>query len=418
MEKRNMGACSFLFILLYSSAFQGYSDLPAREIDVDDYRDRMAAAWIGQMAGVGWGGPTEFKYQGSIIPESEFPQWHPELINQFEQDDLYVEMTFLQTLERHGLAVDARQAGIDFANSEYPLWHANKFGRRNLRQGIAPPDSGHPQFNGHADDIDYQIEADFSGIISPGMPALVIKLGETFGRIMNYGDGVYGGRFVGAMYSEAFFESSPKKIIEKALEAIPKESQYYECIRDVLQWYETYPDDWETTWQWINEKYHLNPEYRKASCDKGNFNIDAKLNGAYIALGLLYGEGDPDKTIAIATRCGQDSDCNPSNAAGILFTTIGMRRLHEKFTKALKRDVKFSHTEYDFDQLLAVCEKLAREAVLHMGGSIRKESDGREVFCIPVITPDPGPAEYSWAPNPPANSRFTESEQALIRIKE
>ena len=101
------------------------------------------------------------------------------MINQFGQDDLYVEMTFLQTLERHGLNAPMRQAGIDFANSGYSLWHANRAGRDNLRNGIAPPDSGHPQFNKHADDIDYQIEADFAGLIAPGMPNVAIALGET-----------------------------------------------------------------------------------------------------------------------------------------------------------------------------------------------------------------------------------------------
>jgi hypothetical protein len=82
--------------------------------------------------------------------------------NAFEQDDLYVEMTFLKTLQDYGLDVSAHQAGLDFANSRYPLWHANEAGRDNLRKGIAPPDSGHPTFNSHADDIDYQIEADFA----------------------------------------------------------------------------------------------------------------------------------------------------------------------------------------------------------------------------------------------------------------
>ena len=92
------------------------------------------------------------------------------MINQFNQDDIYVEMTFLRTLEEHGLGASTRQAGIDFANSRYPLWHANKAGRDLLRKGIAPPDSGHPRSKHHADDIDYQIEADFSGLIAPGLP--------------------------------------------------------------------------------------------------------------------------------------------------------------------------------------------------------------------------------------------------------
>jgi hypothetical protein len=37
---------------------------------------------------------------------------------------------------------------------------------------------------------------------------------------MNYGDGVYGGIFVAALYSEAFFESDIRLIIEKALLSI------------------------------------------------------------------------------------------------------------------------------------------------------------------------------------------------------
>lgn len=390
-----------------------------RELSGESYTDRMIAAWIGQMAGVGWGAPTEFRFNGSIIPEEEFPAWEPEMINQYVQDDLYVEMTFIRSLEEYGWKVSLRQAGIDFANSKYELWHANKFGRRNLRQGIAPPDSGHPQFNGHADDIDYQIEADFSGILTPGMPAVAVELGERFGRLMNYGDGLYGGQFVGAMYSEAFFETSPKKLVEAGLRAIPADSQYHECISDVLRWHDEYPDDWQTAWKWIDEKYQLNPDYRKASCgNEDGFNIDAKINGAYIVMGMLYGKGDPDKTIEIATRCGQDSDCNPSSAAGVLFTTLGYSKLPEKFTSALKRDVKFSFTAYTFDGLIAVCEKLAREAILNAGGSIKKDESGKEIFCIPVIPLAPGKAEQCWAPGPIANSRFTEEEMAKITGKE
>ena len=181
---------------------------PSRVLDRSAYLDKMKAGWIGQMAGVGFGGPTEFRHQGELVPEDQLPKWTPAMINQFNQDDLYVEMTFLRTLEEHGLGVSSRQAGIDFANSRYPLWHANKAGRDLLRKGIAPPDSGHPALNAHADDIDYQIEADFSGLIAPGLPNTVIELGETFGRLMNAGDGLYGGQFIGAMYAEAFFENN------------------------------------------------------------------------------------------------------------------------------------------------------------------------------------------------------------------
>ena len=136
------------------------------------------------------------------------------------------------------------------------------------------------------------------------------------------------------------------------------------------------PDDWQKTWELIDEKYHLNPDYRRFSCSgpEGAFNIDAKINGAYIVMGLLYGKGDLDQTIVISTRCGQDSDCNPSNAGGVLFTTIGTSKLPERFTSALDPEGKFSHTPYTFPALVEVCEKLVRQAVVRCR---RADREGR-----------------------------------------
>jgi hypothetical protein len=379
----------------------------------------MAGGWIGQMAGVGWGGPTEFKWKGEIIPADKKPTWRPEMINQFKQDDIYVEMTFLRTLELHGWDVSIRQAGIDFANSGYPLWHANRAGRDNLRSGIAPPDSGHPQLNKHADDIDYQIESDYSGLIAPGMPNVAIELGEKFGRLMNYGDGLYGGQLVGGMYAAAFFENDPAALVEAGLKCIPPQSQYAECVRDILRWCKENPDNWEATWKLINDKYHLNPAYRRASCSgkDGAFNIDAKLNGAYIVMGLLYGKSDMDQTILVSTRCGQDSDCNPSSSAGVLGTVLGRSKLPEKYTSALKPDGVFSHTDYSFAALIDVCEKLVRQSVVRAGGRIEKDSSGQDVFVIPVVAPRPSALEQCWEPGRAANVRFTEAEMKQITAK-
>ncbi|MEW6741296.1 MAG: ADP-ribosylglycohydrolase family protein [Planctomycetota bacterium] len=391
---------------------------PFRRLPVATYRDKMEAGWLGQMVGVSWGAPTEFHHQGSIIPPDEMPLWRDGLENDaFAQDDLYVEMTFLRTLEQHGISVSGHQAGIDFAMSLYPLWHANAAGRNNLRAGVAPPDSGHPQLNEHADDIDYQIEADFSGLIAPGLPNRVIALGETFGRLMNYGDGLYAGQFIGGMYAEAFFVKEPAHLVQAGLRCIPAASQYAEAIRDVLAWHRENPTDWEATWKKIEEKYNRKAEYRKFCCagtGPGGFNIDAKLNGAYVVLGLLYGEGDLEETILIATRAGQDSDCNPSSAAGVLFTTLGLASLPERYSRGLDRERMFLHTEYSVTRLVAVCEKLARESVLHAGGRIEIDAKGEEVFLIPLEPPRPSALEQSWAPGPIAGSRYSEEEMARI----
>ena len=231
---------------------------------------------------------------------------------------------------------------------------------------------------------------------------------------MNYGDGLYGGQFVTGMYAEAFFEDDVVKIVKAGLECIPAESQYAECILDVLKWHKQYPGDWQKTWELIEEKYQDNPAYRRFSCDKGEFNIDAKINGAYIIMGLLYGDGDPDKTIVISTRCGQDSDCNPSNAAGVLFTTIGYSNLPERFISAINPEGKFSHTPYNFPTLIEVCNRLVQQAVFRTGGRIEKDADGEEIFVIPVEKVKPSGLENCWEPGPAAECRFTKGEMAMI----
>ena len=394
------------------------ADRAYRELPVSEYREKMMAGWVGKMVGCAWGAPVEFKFQQKIVPPASMPAWSDQFVNDSSaNDDLYVQMTFMESLDKYGLDVTQRQAGIDWANSPYGLCHANKAGRDNLRNGIAPPDSGHPKFNAHADDIDYQIEADFAGLLSPGLPNLCIAMGEKFGRFMNYGDGVYGGQWVAAMYAEAFFESDPVKIVEAGLRCIPKGSQYHEAISDVLAWYRADPDNWEKTWQLVEDKYEHNPAYRRFSCNKKGdiFNIDAKLNGAYIAIGILYGHGDLDQTIIISTRCGQDSDCNPGNAAGVMFTTIPYSKLPERYTKSLDQDRRFQGTSMTPRRLFAATEKMARQAVVKAGGRVTRDAAGREVFMIPVQTPRPGKLQQCWNPGTVANSLFTAAEKAQIK---
>ncbi len=416
MRRLTVTALLILLLALPASA----ADTEYRRLPVAEYEAKMKAGWIGQMVGVGWGGPTEFTSTSAIIPEDKVPEWKPRMVNQFGQDDLYVEMTFLRTLELHGIDATIRQAGIDFANSGYELWHANRYGRENLRLGIAPPDSGHPKFTDHGDDIDYQIEADYAGLISPGLPNSAIQLGEVFGRLMNYGDGLYGGQFVAGMYAEAFFEKDMEKVVRAGLACVPEGSQFHECITDVLQWHKEEPNGWQATWQRIEDKYQRNKDYRRASCSKDlkGFNIDAKINAAYIVMGLLYGKGDPDQTITIAMRCGQDSDCNPSNAGGVLFTSMGLSALPERFTSELDEEGKFSHTPYSYPKLVEVCSQLTRQIVIKQGGRIEKDEDGQEVFVIPVQKTKPSALEQAWEPGPIADSRFTEEEMSQIEISQ
>lgn len=358
-------------------------------LSVDQYLDRCKGAWAGQMIGVTYGAPYEFQSNAKPITGPIDP-WKPDRVTgAIHQDDCYVEMTFLQALERHGLDITFAEAGDAFGASQYDLWHANKQGRNNIRAGILPPLSGHPDFNPHADDIDFQIEADLFGILCPGLPRESNRLCNVFGHIMNYGDGVYGGMFVSGMYAAAFFERDDVlAVIRAGLACIPEASQYHACISDVVAWHAEQPDDWLATWRKIEDKWQDDVD-----CGPGDpFNIDAKLNGAYIVMGLIYGEGDFLKTIEISTRCGQDADCNPSNAAGVLGCMKGYKALGD-VTAGIPAmaDTKFAFTDYSFNTLIAACQRMTEQIIQRAGGTVTPTA-----YQISVQNPQPPATLEQW----------------------
>ena len=348
------------------------------------FLDKCKGAWAGQIIGVCYGDIYEFRTNGVPMLD-DIREWKPEfVVNSIGQDDLYVEMTFLKAIEDHGLDVTYEQAGKAFAESKYPLWHANRVGRENVRRGIMPPASGHPDHNVHADDIDFQIEADVFGILCPGMPQEAERLCDPFGHIMNYADGYYGGVFVAAMYSAAYFEDKDiNKVVQAGLDSIPKESDYHKCISDVVKWYAELPNDWLAVWRKIEEKWQDNVD-----CDPaGAFNIDAKLNGAYIVMGLLYGQGNADRTLEVSLRCGQDNDCNPSNAMGVLGCMLGFDAIPKQYTSGMGKmeNTKFDHTDYSYTTLIPTCVKITENIIQRAGGKV--SGDTYEIAMQPHTPP-------------------------------
>lgn len=85
---------------------------------------------------------------------------------------------------------------------------------------------GHWKNNPHADCIDFQIEADFAGIMSPGMPNTASEICDKVGHIMSYGDGWYGGVYVAAMYSLAFISDDIYLVVSEALKTSTTDNQY------------------------------------------------------------------------------------------------------------------------------------------------------------------------------------------------
>jgi hypothetical protein len=338
-----------------------------RTIKPELLKDKIAGGWAGKMIGVTYGAPTEFRAQGKIYSDSI--KWKPsDIKGSMWQDDIYVQLTFLMSMDKYGIEASPKKYQEMFAKAGYQLWHANMQARKNYYDSIFAPLSGTPEYNIHADDIDFQIEADYIGFMCPGMPLTASAIADKIGRIMNYGDGVYGGIFVAALYSEAYFDTDIPKIVDKALLSIPSGSDYYKIVKDVIKLHKHYPTDWQAAWKELEGKWG-----DVDICGAGStFNIDAKLNGAYIVMGLLYGEGDPMKTLEVTTRCGQDSDCNPSNALAVLGVIKGFSGLPGNMQAGVKKmgDSLFIHTIYSFNSAVENTYKYALGLISKDGGEV------------------------------------------------
>jgi len=261
-----------------------------------DLMDKIKGGWAGQVIGCTYGGPTEFKFKGTMIQDYMPIEWDETRMEWYYKnapglyDDIYMDLTFVEVFENEGMDAPAASHAQAFANAEYQLWHANQAARYNILNGIDPPASGYWENNPHADDIDFQIEADFAGLMNPGMVNSSSEICDRVGHIMNYGDGWYGGVYVAAMYSLAFYSDDIEFIVSEALKTIPEKSDFYRCVNDVIGWCHQFPDDWKRTWFEAERRWSSD-----VGCPHGvfdAFNIDAKINAAYIVIGLLYGSGD------------------------------------------------------------------------------------------------------------------------------
>jgi hypothetical protein len=205
------------------------------------------------------------------------------------------------------------------------------------------------------------------------MPNAASEVSDRIGHIMNYGDGWYGGVFIGAMYSLAFIENDVETIVTRALQTIPKGSRFRERLDSVVKWYREDPSDWKRGWTLYNENYSTDLGCPELILAPGN--IDATMNSAYVAMGLLYGQGDFGKTMEIATRCGQDSDCNPSSAAGVLATMLGYSNIPEQWMPNLREveDRNFAYMQMSLNDTYSLVYDLALKMIERHGGRVGKD---------------------------------------------
>lgn len=248
-----------------------------RRITLDDYRDKVYGASIGQIAGASYGFNFEGKARNVIQLDHFLNKYDAAVVD----DDYYYEMVALYGFERFGPAMTVEQLGDMWKEYRAGTWGSSEQARLALERGIKAPETGSPRYNRWFHTIGPQFSSDIYGMISPGMVNLAGAVARKYSHVNGYAEGSDGAVFVAACISEAFFETNPAKIVYQAAQLIDPRSNYRKAIDFVLAGYEQ-----RKPWRQIaaGSEARWRPDYPQMN--------NSVANGALVALGILYGDGD------------------------------------------------------------------------------------------------------------------------------
>ena len=368
----------FLIIAMLAScaggeraAQPGEESQPTRTLPAGEYYEKVHGAWLGSAVGGALGMSVQGMHKDDLKPylmglgqwpltdyvKSIPPQRDPNRSQPYTaddwgpvgfgpDDDSLFQVANLLLLEEMGSAITSQDIADKWLAS-FSVFEAQGCGRavrvaeKRLRDGIMPPESGQHEMG---EFMGGQMKGEFWGYVLPGNPEAAAEYGRIDAQVAFHTNGIYGEMFMSALTAEAFFESDPVKLLEAGLAEIPTDCDYARCIRDVMMWHERWPDDWETTHEQIDAKWA--PEGAKKR--------RVFPNNAVIALALLYGEGDFEKTIAISVMAGWDTDTNAGDVGPLMGIILGPEAIAEKWTAPIantfRSDVKGAE-EWMIDEL-------------------------------------------------------------------
>jgi hypothetical protein len=122
-------ACTFALSLFAQKKKNTSNNLSAAKtitLTRQQLKDKIMGGWAGQTIGVTFGGPYEFRFNGTFIGDYQPLLWYNGYLketmvnNPGLYDDLYMDLTFVDVFEKHGLDAPVDSFAAAFANAEQP----------------------------------------------------------------------------------------------------------------------------------------------------------------------------------------------------------------------------------------------------------------------------------------------------------
>jgi len=296
------------------------------------YLERTYAGVLGKIIGVYLGRPIEgWSYERITEQFGEAGHYIHDKVGVplvVTDDDISGTFTFLRALPDYGnsLSLTPQQIGQTWLNylieRKTILWwgglgnSTEHTAYLRLKKGIPAPQSGSITVNGKivAEQIGAQIFIDGWAMVSPGNPQQAVDLAKRAGSVSHDGEAVYGAQVLVAMEAEAYVNQNIHHLLDTGVSFIPKDSIIYRMIADLRNWAVS-DGDWRKTRQRIVENYGY---------DKYIGNCHIVPNHALIILGLLYSEGDFQRSLMICNTSGWDTDCNVGNLGCLMGIRNGL----------------------------------------------------------------------------------------------
>ncbi|MBT9130167.1 MAG: hypothetical protein DDT42_00670 [candidate division WS2 bacterium] len=285
-----------------------------------DFEEKIYAGWVAQICAGALGTAIEGYTTENLKEVFGDITYYVRQPNTFN-DDITYELAFLKAFENKGYEVSSKDIGEEWVALVPFGWSAEGIALRNLKSGIYPPESGYLS-NPFREWIGAQMRGAICGMVAPANPREAARLAWVDGIISHHNNGVMGEIFNAVMVSLSFVENDTRKILKYALNAIPKDSEYYSIVFYSLEKCKEYVS-WEKSWQAC-----------ESQLKKYNW-IHAYPNAAAEVIALWFGNGDFDKTMNIISMEGQDVDCNAAQIGTIIGIIAGLKGIDKKWTEPI-----------------------------------------------------------------------------------
>ena len=359
----------------------------------NNYLERVYAGFLGMNVGIRLGAPVEpniWSYERIKETYGDIRGYVKDYINFAADDDANGPVYFFRALRdssKNGELTPeyVAKAWLNYAREGIGMFWWGGYGVStehtaylNLLHGIPAPLSGSAATNGKllSDQIGGQIFIDTWGLVWPGQPTKAADYAQAAASVSHDGEGLYGARFIAAAIAEAFVETDVAQIVERALQEIPADSLYAAVTKAVIAHHAEHPNDWESCLMML---------HRDWGYDKYGGVCHIIPNAGVCVLAMLYGAGDFNRTVEIATMCSWDTDCNAGNVGTILGVMTGLEGIGAHYRKPINDGIVLSGiTGYlNILDLPTYAKELARTGYALAGEEIPAEletTDGELYF--------------------------------------